>query len=186
MLGKCNEKQNENVAFNWNLVLIHFIYQLRREIYLLTSLWLASAASFRRSNRAEECRAAIQEAEKVDPGRAEVWIQLALLLESGSEAGAIGPATSSPSSRRRTKNEETGDLKVAVNALYKALACEADSVSASVHLARIFLTHDALVFGSAAFATRRSGRNVQEQKKDRAIGGGPGAADDGGIDGGVG
>ncbi|CAO1635787.1 unnamed protein product [Sympodiomycopsis kandeliae] len=93
------------------------LYQVKKEQYQLCSLWLMSAATFRRSGRTDEARVAIQEAELVDPGRSEVWTQLALLTERS-------------------------DVKLAVNSLYKALACDADNVAASVHLARIFLEHE--------------------------------------------
>ncbi|PWN31027.1 protein prenylyltransferase [Jaminaea rosea] len=94
------------------------LYQAKREVTTLCSLWLMSAASFRRAGKIDEARAAVQEAEKVSPGRSDVWVQLALL------------------------SEESGDRRLAVNSLYKALACEAESVAAAVHLARIFLTHE--------------------------------------------
>lgn len=93
------------------------IYQFRKEVHQLGSLWLMSAATFRRAGRSDDARNAIQEAELVDPGRSEVWTQLAL-------------------------NTESTDVKLAINSLYKALACQADNVAASVHLARIFLSHE--------------------------------------------
>lgn len=100
-------------------------YNLSREIRLLGSLWLASAASFRRAGKSEEARMAIQEAEKVDSGRSDVWVQLALLSEED-------------------------DPQLAINSLYKALACDAESMSASVHLARVFLSKENLTI-SASF-----------------------------------
>ncbi|CAO1621479.1 unnamed protein product [Parajaminaea phylloscopi] len=110
-------------------------YNLSREIRLLGSLWLASAASFRRAGRAEDARMAIQEAEKVDPGRSDVWVQLALLSEKSNP-------------------------QLAVNSLYKALACEAESVAGSVHLARLFLTNDRLSLNASSVVQADEGANV--------------------------
>lgn len=102
-------------------------HQATREVNLLANLWLMSAATFRRAGRIDEARGAVQEAEKVAPGKAEVWVQLALLSEEG------------------------GERRLAVNALYKALACDAENVPGAVHLARIFLQHeDALAAAGSA------------------------------------
>ncbi|CAO1626535.1 unnamed protein product [Jaminaea pallidilutea] len=95
------------------------VHQLAKEMHLLGTLWLTSAATFRRAGNIEDARSAVQEAERVDPGRAEVWVQLALLTEPD-------------------------DTRMAINSLYKALACEAENVAGSVHLARIFLEKDNL------------------------------------------
>lgn len=105
------------------------IYQTQKEIHQLCSLWLMSAATFRRAGRLGDARNAIQEAELVDPGRSEVWTQLALSTEST-------------------------DVKMAIGSLYKALACQADNVAASVHLARMFLDHGDAAIGAAAAAAK--------------------------------
>lgn len=107
-------------------------YQARKEVYLLSTLWLMSAATLRRGSQIPEARIAIQEAEKLDSGRSDVWIQLSLLFE------------------------KQGDLKLAINSLYKALACEADSVSASVHLARMFLSKEDVLASTSSSATTPS------------------------------
>lgn len=107
-------------------------YQARKEVYLLSTLWLMSAATLRRGGQIPEARIAIQEAENLDSGRSDVWIQLSLLFE------------------------KQGDLKLAINSLYKALACEADSVSASVHLARMFLSKEDVLASTSSSATTPS------------------------------
>ncbi|PWN51062.1 TPR-like protein [Violaceomyces palustris] len=90
--------------------------KVRREATLLARVWLMAAASFRRAGKHQQCRTAIQEAERVQPGLADVWVQLALYFY------------------------ETKQANLAVNSLYKALACQGDHTAASVHLARLFLT----------------------------------------------
>ncbi|SPO37287.1 uncharacterized protein PSFLO_02760 [Pseudozyma flocculosa] len=90
---------------------------LRQQTYLLASIWLTSAASFRRAGKLKECRSAIQEAERLQPGLADVWVQLALYFVAA------------------------GQPRLATDSLYKALACTGDDVAASVHLARLFLAN---------------------------------------------
>ena len=90
---------------------------LKHESNLLATIWLASAASFRRAGKLNESRTAIQEAESLEPGLADVWVQLALYFVEKKEP------------------------LQAINTLYKALACSGDHVAASVHLARLFLTN---------------------------------------------
>lgn len=46
------------------------------EAKLLAQLWLVSAASFRRAVKMDECRIAIQEAERIDPADPDVWVQV--------------------------------------------------------------------------------------------------------------
>ncbi|WFD01476.1 hypothetical protein MOBT1_000141 [Malassezia obtusa] len=95
-------------------------FELRNERRLLQSLWLMSAASFRRAGDLDQARDAIQEAESLDSLQPDLWVQLALWCLEAQKSGA------------------------AVTCLYKALACEADHVPASVHLARLLLQPDAL------------------------------------------
>lgn len=80
---------------------------------LLQSLWLMSAATFRRWGKLDECRGAIREAELLDSDEPDVWVQFALYSLATSE------------------------LEVAVESLSKALAFADRHVGAVVHLARI-------------------------------------------------
>ncbi|SPO32056.1 uncharacterized protein UTRI_02613 [Ustilago trichophora] len=88
---------------------------LKRQSLALAKIWLISAASFRRAGQLKECRSAIQEAERLQPGLADVWVQLSLYFANN------------------------GSNRLAVDSLYKALACSGTDVAASVHLARLFL-----------------------------------------------
>ncbi|KAJ9478580.1 hypothetical protein PHBOTO_002081 [Pseudozyma hubeiensis] len=88
---------------------------LKRQSVTLAKIWLQSAASFRRAGQLKESRSAIQEAERLQPGLADVWVQLSLYF---------------------AKN---GSNRLAVDSLYKALACSSTDIAASVHLARLFL-----------------------------------------------
>ncbi|KAN0060128.1 hypothetical protein ACQY0O_008102 [Thecaphora frezii] len=88
----------------------------KKQTYLLARIWLTSAASFRRAGKLKQCRTAIQEAERLQPGLADVWVQLALYFS------------------------EMDQTSLAIESLYKALACSSDDVAASVHLARLFLS----------------------------------------------
>lgn len=95
-------------------------YRACRERQLLQSLWLMSAASFRRAGDLDQSRDAIQEAESLDSLQPDLWVQLALWCIDAQKSGA------------------------AVVCLYKALACETDHLGASLHLARLLLKPDAL------------------------------------------
>lgn len=105
-------------------------YRWRTATRVLQSLWLHSAASFRRVGELEQARSAIAEAEQLDARCADVWVQLAqwCLASDAQQAGA------------------------AVSCLYKALACETDHVAASVHLARILLHPDEMLHLRASHA----------------------------------
>ncbi|KDN48453.1 TPR-like protein [Tilletiaria anomala UBC 951] len=102
---------------DWSPESQRFALHARRETDMLSSLWLMSAATFRRAGKLSECRIAVQEAERIAPNNPSVWLQLALWFV---ESDNIGLATSS---------------------LYKALACKGDHIASSVHLARIFLSN---------------------------------------------
>ncbi|WFD32208.1 hypothetical protein MSPP1_003251 [Malassezia sp. CBS 17886] len=90
-------------------------FRAARECRLLQTLWLLSAASFRRAGDLEQSRFAIEEAEQRDALCPDVWVQLALWCVDAEKSGP------------------------AVTCLYKALACQTDHVPAAVHLARLFL-----------------------------------------------
>ncbi|KAG6890761.1 hypothetical protein C0992_012733 [Termitomyces sp. T32_za158] len=88
---------------------------------LIADLWLMSAATFRRLGKIEQAKGAIQEAEVKDEGNPRVWVQLGLYYIV------------------------QGQQEHAIDAYQKALFIKPDDVSASVHLARLFLArHEAL------------------------------------------
>ncbi|KAJ1303827.1 hypothetical protein OPQ81_008249 [Rhizoctonia solani] len=79
---------------------------------LLSDIWLASAATFRRSSRPNEAQAAIAEAEWLDEANPAVWVQFGLYLGAGERA---------------------------IESLHKALVIEPEHVAAIVHLAQLYL-----------------------------------------------
>ncbi|KAG6845844.1 hypothetical protein H0H87_002535 [Tephrocybe sp. NHM501043] len=120
---------------------------------LIADLWLMSAATFRRLGKIEQAKGAIQEAEVKDEGNPGVWVQLGLYYIAH------------------------GQQEHAMDAYQKALFIDPDDVSASVHLARLFLSrHEAqeepsntassanvdLVAGMLGHLTRGNGWNVPE------------------------
>ncbi|KAF8752891.1 Tetratricopeptide repeats protein [Rhizoctonia solani] len=81
---------------------------------LLSDIWLASAATFRRSSRPNESQAAIAEAEWLDEANPAVWVQFGLYLGAGA-------------------------LDRAIESLHKALVIEPEYVPAVVHLSQLYL-----------------------------------------------
>ncbi|KAG8729678.1 hypothetical protein FRC11_008224, partial [Ceratobasidium sp. 423] len=82
---------------------------------LLSDIWLASAATFRRSSRPNEAQAAIAEAEWLDEANPSVWVQFGLYLGAGDRA---------------------------IESLHKALVIEPEHVPAVVHLSQLYLAQD--------------------------------------------
>ncbi|KAJ2923781.1 hypothetical protein H1R20_g13313, partial [Candolleomyces eurysporus] len=87
-----------------------------RENRLLSDLWLMSAATFRRLGKIDEAKGAIQQGEVKDEHNPNVWVQLALYYNA------------------------LGHTQHAISTLQKALFIDPDDVSATVHLARLYLT----------------------------------------------
>ncbi|GLB40656.1 putative tetratricopeptide repeat [Lyophyllum shimeji] len=83
---------------------------------LIADLWLMSAATFRRLGKIEQAKGAIQEAEVRDEGNPAVWVQFGLYYVA------------------------LGRQEHALEAFQKALFINQDDVSASVHLARLYLS----------------------------------------------
>ncbi|KAL5638932.1 hypothetical protein ACGC1H_003335 [Rhizoctonia solani] len=80
---------------------------------LLSDIWLASAATFRRSSRPNEAQAAIAEAEWLDEANPSVWVQFGLYLGTSDRA---------------------------IESLHKALVLEPEYVPAIVHLAQLYFS----------------------------------------------
>ncbi|KAI5117629.1 hypothetical protein M0805_001272 [Coniferiporia weirii] len=87
-----------------------------RERRLLSNLWLMSAATFRRLDKLDQTRGAIQEAEALDEENEAVWVQLGLYFFARGEEGK------------------------AIEAFHKALFIAQDSVPATLHLCQLYLT----------------------------------------------
>ncbi|KAB5590628.1 hypothetical protein CTheo_5938 [Ceratobasidium theobromae] len=79
---------------------------------LLSDIWLASSATFRRSSRPVETQAAIAEAEWLDEANPGVWVQFGLYLGQGERA---------------------------IESLHKALVIDPEHVAAVVALAQLYL-----------------------------------------------
>ncbi|KLO16848.1 hypothetical protein SCHPADRAFT_937555 [Schizopora paradoxa] len=98
-----------------------------RERRLLSDLWLMSAATFRRLEKLDQARGAIQEAEILDEENENVWVQLGLyFITRGEESKAI----------------ESFD---------KALYVSQDDVSATLHLANVYLSSQSSRIRSSSY-----------------------------------
>ncbi|THH06231.1 hypothetical protein EW145_g4227 [Phellinidium pouzarii] len=98
-----------------------------RERRLLSDLWLMSAATFRRLEKLDQTRGAIQEAEALDEENEAVWVQLGLYFSARGEEGR------------------------AIEAFHKALFIAQDSVSATLHLSQLYLTSHAPFLRSSTY-----------------------------------
>ncbi|KAL5522105.1 hypothetical protein ACEPAF_1962 [Sanghuangporus sanghuang] len=87
-----------------------------RERRLLSDLWLMSAATFRRLEKIDQTRGAIQEAETLDEENEAVWVQLGLYFSA------------------------QGEESKAIEAFQKALFISQDDVPATIHLCNLYLT----------------------------------------------
>ncbi|KAL8277048.1 hypothetical protein RQP46_010582 [Phenoliferia psychrophenolica] len=87
-----------------------------RATKLLVDLWLMTAASFRRAGKLDDARGAIQEAEVLNADDPDVWVQFALV------------------------NVANGLPEEARTCLIKALAFDLSHISATVLLARLYLS----------------------------------------------
>ncbi|KAH7886691.1 hypothetical protein F5I97DRAFT_2017699 [Phlebopus sp. FC_14] len=90
--------------------------EVTREDRLLSDLWAASAATFRRLGKIDQAKGAIQEAEVKNPENPAVWVQFGLY--------------------HNALNHD----REAVEAFQKALFIAPDDVSAAVHMCRTYLT----------------------------------------------
>ncbi|KAL0569229.1 hypothetical protein V5O48_012743 [Marasmius crinis-equi] len=90
-------------------------HRAARENRLLSDLWLMAAATFRRLDKIEQAKGAIQEAEVRDENNPGVWVQLGLYHLAMSQK------------------------QHAIDAFQKALFICPDDVAASVHLSRVYL-----------------------------------------------
>ncbi|KAF9240835.1 hypothetical protein BU15DRAFT_87417 [Melanogaster broomeanus] len=127
---------------------IETIPQISREDKLLSDLWAASAATFRRLGKIDQARGAIQEAEVKNQDNPAVWVQLGL--------------------HHKALNHD----RQAIEAFQKALFICPDDVAAAVHMCRIYLSQASetgvdldkvdLAAGLLGYMTRGPGWNVPE------------------------
>ncbi|KAE8543160.1 hypothetical protein D1P53_000647 [Cryptococcus gattii VGV] len=125
---------------------------------ILSDLWLASAATFRRWGKLEQCLVSVMEAEGLDPGNEDVWVQLGMYHVAHT---AIATATSSSSSTSKAgigkghaEGQEQGEegegeeeeygakqlWKPAEEAFSKSLLLKTDHPPALVSLAKLYLS----------------------------------------------
>lgn len=123
-------------------------HRATREDKLLSDLWAASAATFRRTGKIDQAKGAIQEAEVKNPDNPNVWVQFGLY------------------------HYALGHERQATQAFQKALFISPDDVSAAVHMSRIYLDSALdgdidmgkidLTAGLLGYITRSRGWNVPE------------------------
>ncbi|KAF8630555.1 hypothetical protein AX17_005367 [Amanita inopinata Kibby_2008] len=97
--------------------------RIAKENKMLSDVWLMSAATFRRLGKIEQAKGSIQEAEVRDEGNPAVWVQLGLY------------------------HAALGQRQHAIDALQKALFISSEDISATVHLARLYLMSEAATPG---------------------------------------
>lgn len=101
---------------------------------LLVSLWLLSAASFRRAGRLDECRGAIAEAEKVDADSPDVWAQVRSFYLTSI------PGTVTDGFMQYAQYcVKTGSPELARTCLTKGLSFSLDHAPSIILLSRLYL-----------------------------------------------
>lgn len=123
-------------------------HRVTREDKLLSDLWAASAATFRRRGKIDQTKGAIQEAEVKNPDSPNVWVQFGLY------------------------HHALGHDRQAAQAFQQALFISPDDVSAAVHISRLHLDAGTdgevdmgkvdLTAGLLGYITRSRGWNVPE------------------------
>jgi len=98
-----------------------------RERKLLSDLWLMSAATFRRLEKLDQTRGAIQEAEILDEENEAVWVQLGLYFCA------------------------RGEESKAIESFQKALFVAQDDCSAVIHLCNLYLTSQLPLIRSSTY-----------------------------------
>ena len=131
---------------------------------MLSDLWLASAATYRRLGETAQARGAIQEAESYDAENPAVWVQLALcelaeaeeLLEMQQEEAGLETADT----RHTDTQRANGRFDRAIATLNKALALQADYLPAIMHLAKTYLVKAVSQSQAQLFAAQSQSQNA--------------------------
>ncbi|KAA1470851.1 hypothetical protein DENSPDRAFT_836753 [Dentipellis sp. KUC8613] len=120
----------------------------RRERRLLSDLWLMSAATFRRSGKIEQARAAIQEAEVRDEENPNVWVQFGLY------------------------NVALGHRIRGIQSFNKALFLAPDHIPATIHLCQQYLAgpNASPSLSSSPLTAPTSDADVEPDYVDLAVG----------------
>ncbi|WVQ80288.1 hypothetical protein IAT38_002393 [Cryptococcus sp. DSM 104549] len=117
------------------------------ESRILSDLWLMSAATFRRWGKPEQGLVAIEEAEVLDPGNADVWVQLGMyeVMCAGTagsghgRGGGVGRSSGQPGVGEKVQGGED-DWKKAEAAFTKALLLKPDYPPAVIGLSKLYLS----------------------------------------------
>lgn len=138
------------------------------ELRILSGLWLASAATYRRLGELDQARGAIQEAESYDSENPAVWVQLAL-CELAEAEETIEMQLSSGVSGQQDKDAQraAGRFDRAIATLNKALAVQGDYLPAIIHLAKLYLVRAVSIAQSQAL---KSATSQTPQQKTAAEG----------------
>ncbi|TYJ56742.1 hypothetical protein B9479_002512 [Cryptococcus floricola] len=104
----------------------------KEEKRILSDLWLSSAATFRRWGKTEQCLVAVMEAETLDPGNPDVWVQLGLYHI------ATSPKEGEPAYEGKKRQQEVV-WKKAEAAFVKALLMKPDYPQAIIGLSKLYL-----------------------------------------------
>ncbi|WVQ76332.1 hypothetical protein IAR50_005997 [Cryptococcus sp. DSM 104548] len=104
----------------------------KEEKRILSDLWLSSAATFRRWGKTQQCLVAIMEAETLDPGNPDVWVQLGLYHVATSPKGG------EPAHEEKSREQKVV-WKKAEAAFVKALLMKPDYPQAIIGLSRLYL-----------------------------------------------
>ncbi|WVN90955.1 uncharacterized protein L203_106200 [Cryptococcus depauperatus CBS 7841] len=118
---------------------------------ILSDLWLASAATFRRWGKLDQCLVSIMEAEGLDPGNENVWAQL----------GLYHVVTDAANGKQRRKFGED-ELDKAEAAFIKALLIRADYAPATIGLSKLYLSDSTSTTLSSDAQTGLQGADLAE------------------------
>lgn len=130
-----------------------------REDRLLSDLWAASAATFRRSDKLEQAKGAIQEAEVKNPDNPAVWVQVRC---SSRRRRPYVRSLTGWTPQFGLYHDALEHEQEAMDAFQKALFVSPEDVSAAVHLCRIHLDSNTW--------NRSAGAAVDQDKVDLSAG----------------
>ncbi|OXH35350.1 hypothetical protein J009_01932 [Cryptococcus neoformans] len=141
-----------------------------QEKRILSDLWLASAATFRRWGKLEQCLVSVMEAEGLDPGNEDVWVQLGMYhvantammtMSSKAGAGAGGVGKGQEKEDDNDDGEQEQVWKPAEEAFSKSLLLKTDHPPALVNLAKLYLSTSTLQNLSTSTPTNHAPKRYQ-------------------------
>lgn len=111
-----------------------------QEKRILSDLWLASAATFRRWGKLEQCLVSVMEAEGLDPGNEDVWVQLGMYHVANTAMTMSSKASAGKEEEEDDDGEKERVWKPAEEAFSKSLLLKTDHPPALVSLAKLYLS----------------------------------------------